>query len=53
MTENNRWSPSVLIVDDDKLIRAIIADTLISMGCRIQEAENGKDALEAALEDRT
>ncbi len=51
MKKNDLWIPSVLVVDDDKLIRAIIVDVLRSTGCRIQEAENGNDALEMALEN--
>lgn len=51
MTSENGWTPTVLIVDDDKLIRAIIADVLRSTGCRIHEAETGDDALQMALEN--
>ena len=48
MTINDREVPRALVVDDDKLIRAIIVDILRSTGCHIQEAENGNDALEMA-----
>ncbi|TNF48417.1 response regulator [bacterium] len=51
MVKNDQWTPSVLVVDDDKLIRAIIVDTLKSTGCLIQEATNGKEAFEMALEN--
>jgi response regulator RpfG family c-di-GMP phosphodiesterase len=51
MTKNDREVPRALVVDDDKLIRAIIVDILRSTGCHIQEAENGNDALEMALEN--
>ena len=50
MTKNDLWTPSALIADDDKLIRAILVDALRSMGCRTNEAETGNDALEMALE---
>jgi CheY-like chemotaxis protein len=43
---------SVLIVDDDELERALIADRLGSRGIRVGEAANGVEALERLGQDR-
>lgn len=39
----------VLIADDNRLIRAMLADLLEKNGCEVHQAENGKQALEMAL----
>jgi CheY-like chemotaxis protein len=36
----------VLVVDDDEDLRAVIRDTLTASGCSVQEARNGREALE-------
>lgn len=43
---------AVLIVDDDELERALIADRLSSRGIRVGEATNGAEALELLAHDR-
>jgi CheY-like chemotaxis protein len=43
---------SVLIVDDDELERALIADCLGTRGIRVGEAANGAEALERLEHDR-
>src|SRR3954447_4983932 len=43
---------SVLIVDDDELERALIADRLGSRGIKVGEASNGAEALERLAHDR-
>ena len=42
---------SVLIVDDDELERALIADRLGSRGIKVGEASNGAEALERLAHD--
>jgi sigma-B regulation protein RsbU (phosphoserine phosphatase) len=42
---------SVLIVDDDELERALIADRLGSRGIRVGEAANGAEALERMAQE--
>jgi CheY-like chemotaxis protein len=36
----------VLVVDDDPSIRDVVGDLLELLGCRVQTAANGKEALE-------
>jgi sigma-B regulation protein RsbU (phosphoserine phosphatase) len=43
---------AVLVVDDDELERALIADRLASRGIRVGEAENGAEALERLAQER-
>src|SRR3954465_10676464 len=43
---------SVLVVDDDELERALIADRLGTRGIRVGEAANGAEALERLAHDR-
>lgn len=43
---------SVLIVDDDELERALIADRLATRGIRVGEAANGAEALERLGRER-
>jgi CheY-like chemotaxis protein len=43
---------SVLIVDDDELERALVADRLGSRGIRVGEAANGAEALERLAQER-
>jgi two-component system chemotaxis response regulator CheY len=44
---------TILIVDDDPLIRKLITTTLEDIaGFRLREASNGEEAIEAAVEER-
>lgn len=43
---------SVLIVDDEEMIREVIRDSFQGLGLRILEAGNGKEALEKIKSDR-
>lgn len=36
----------VLVIDDDDVFRAVIADTLLQSGCRVDEAGSGREGLE-------
>lgn len=38
---------TVLIVDDSAMMRRIVAEVVESLGCRVVEAKDGYDALEA------
>ena len=40
-------SPPILIVDDEKNIRATLAVCLTAMGCEVAEAATGEEALRA------
>jgi CheY-like chemotaxis protein len=42
----------VLITDDDSDIRGILRTKLESLGYRVQEAENGQDAIDKIKQDR-
>ena len=42
----------VLVVDDDASMRGAMRRMLEKNGCRVTEAENGKDALERMIEER-
>lgn len=42
-------SKTVLLVDDDKLVRESLARVLTEKGLTVQEATNGKEGLEKAL----
>ena len=42
----------VLIADDDRLIRALLAEMLLDMGHTVLEAENGLEAVELAGRER-
>ena len=45
--------PTILIVDDDPLIRKLITTTLEDVaGYRLREAGDGEEALDAAFEER-
>lgn len=41
-----RHSPSILIADDDPVIRGFLAEAISSFGAEIIEAENGRQAIE-------
>jgi EAL domain-containing protein (putative c-di-GMP-specific phosphodiesterase class I)/DNA-binding NarL/FixJ family response regulator len=43
--------PSILLVDDNKVIRNSIAAILIENGFQISQAENGREAVEKALDE--
>jgi len=45
-------APSVLVVDDDPALRAVVLDGLKSLGCEVLQAENGPRALEILASDR-
>ena len=45
-------APSVLVVDDDMALRAVVLDGLKSLGCEVLQAENGARALEILASDR-
>jgi CheY-like chemotaxis protein len=45
-------SRTILVVDDDPMIRRLITTTLGDSGFSLREAGNGEEALESALEDR-
>ncbi|MBI4842617.1 MAG: response regulator [candidate division NC10 bacterium] len=45
-------TPSILVVDDDKLIRWSVSVVLGHAGYRVQEAATGKEGLAAVLEHR-
>lgn len=36
----------ILVVDDEAVLRMLIVDSLEDLGCSIDEADNGKDALD-------
>lgn len=36
----------ILVIDDDKVMRAVLTDILIQSGCRVDEAGGGKEGLE-------
>jgi signal transduction histidine kinase/CheY-like chemotaxis protein len=40
-----RQSPRILVVDDELLVRMLVADLLMEMGCEVNEAVNANDAL--------
>jgi len=48
-SESSETKCDILIVDDDKLIRKILADALKETGYKVFEASNGIQALEMAL----
>jgi len=47
--ENNK-TPTILIVEDDPVMRRTLADNLISEGFKILQAKNGAEGLMIALE---
>lgn len=42
--------PTVLVADDNRLIRMLIRTSLTPLGCRLIEAEDGQEALDMAIE---
>lgn len=48
----NGQSANILVVDDDEAIRSLLQQELGEAGYRIDEASNGKDALEAVRKNR-
>src|SRR5690242_18893007 len=45
-------SESVLVVDDDGDVRALVAEQLSRAGYRVSQAENGRDALKTLFDER-
>lgn len=43
---------TILIVDDEPMLREIIAQTFIDLGCKVLQAENGVRALELAEKEK-
>ena len=43
---------TVLTVDDSKVVRAMVAHGLQPLGCRVIEATNGREGLDAARQHR-
>jgi sigma-B regulation protein RsbU (phosphoserine phosphatase) len=46
------WTPTILIVDDDRNTRRILETRLRALGCRVIEAEDGIQGLSAARQER-
>lgn len=42
--------PTVLVADDNRLIRMLIRASLTPLGCRLIEAQDGQEALDMAIE---
>lgn len=42
--------PEILIVDDDRLLRAMLKDALADVPCTVREADSGESALAAVSE---
>ena len=38
--------PFILVIDDEPLVAAVIADTLMVIGYEVETAKNGREALE-------
>jgi len=36
----------ILVIDDEPLVAAVVADTLMVIGCEVEAAKNGREALE-------
>ena len=47
-----RTEGSVLVVDDDEMIRAVLRDMLEEMGCAVREAADGREALSVLVEEQ-
>jgi CheY-like chemotaxis protein len=45
LTPENRQSPTVLLVEDEVLVRMMLADQLREAGCRVVEASDADEAL--------
>jgi signal transduction histidine kinase len=45
-------SETILVVDDEPLLRAIIHNCIKDMGCQVLEAEDGQEAMETCLRER-
>lgn len=43
---------TVLLIDDDKVIRMVLANALAKEGWRVLEAEDGQEGIQRALEDK-
>ncbi len=43
-------APELLVVDDSRIVRAMVSDVLRAQGYRIREAQNGREALERVQE---
>ena len=44
--------PTVLVVDDEEMIRAVIAESLVDEGYRVVQAKDGQEALDAVSAHR-
>jgi CheY-like chemotaxis protein len=44
--------PTIMVVDDEELIRSMIRKSLVRIGYEVIEAENGKDALQLIKNNR-
>ena len=47
MSENNKQSPTIFVVDDDRLILTTLSSDLVRAGYMVESFENGMGALEA------
>ncbi len=45
-------APEILVVDDSRIVRTMVADSLAAEGYRVREAENGQEALAAVEASR-
>jgi CheY-like chemotaxis protein len=45
-------SPSALVIDDDKLLLRLVELNLAKLGIKVIQADNGKDAIRLALEEK-
>lgn len=52
MPDNNGAGATVIVVDDSADIRDLLRYTLERRGCRVLEAENGREAVELAQRER-
>jgi diguanylate cyclase (GGDEF)-like protein len=45
-------APDILLVDDSRIVLAMVTDVLEAQGFRVRQAENGREALEKVVERR-
>ena len=50
MSSTHKRNPSVLVVEDEAILRGLLLTTLRMDGLIVHEAENGREGLDAALE---
>ena len=46
------WVPTILIIDDDVISRRVLDTRLRATGCRVVQAENGREGLSRARQER-